>query len=85
MQSIFFLLVPKLCLGTAIFETLFRLSSETEFRGIAFPNRVWERESERVWEPESEACPGHLQLATNHSFQLADHFFDGGEQAAGAD
>jgi tRNA threonylcarbamoyladenosine biosynthesis protein TsaE len=51
-------LVPKLCLGTVIRETRFRATPtdrvqkrpfrgvtgrETEFRGPAFPNRVWER------------------------------------------
>src|SRR5207237_5859074 len=38
-------LVPKLCLGTPALETLFRevQARETEFRGNAFPNRVWER------------------------------------------
>jgi hypothetical protein len=47
-------LVPKLCLGTHASETLFRGNpnaaelrpverTETEFRGGAFPNRVWER------------------------------------------
>jgi len=47
-------LVPKLCLGTPDRETLFRAApfvgplspthfAETEFRGRALPNGVWER------------------------------------------
>src|SRR5438128_8217675 len=43
-------LVPKLCLGTQLRETPvsrrrghFHAVRETEFRGRAFPNRVWER------------------------------------------
>src|SRR5205823_5377564 len=45
-------LVPKLCLGTHLCETPvsrrrgdFKAVRETEFRGMAFPNRVWEREN----------------------------------------
>src|SRR5207248_169935 len=47
-----FTLVPKLCLGTHLRETPvsrsrrhFDAVRETEFRGMAFPNRVWERGS----------------------------------------
>src|SRR5262249_39075401 len=48
-RSRFAFLVPKLCLGTPVRETLFRGCPvrETEFRTLAFPNRVWEREQSR--------------------------------------
>src|ERR1043165_5708489 len=48
------LLVPKLCLGTQVRETLFRVqprnvtvltARQTEFARPTFPNRVWERGS----------------------------------------
>jgi hypothetical protein len=42
-------LVPKLRLGTRIRETPFRANRlETEFRGSAFPNGVWEREEREL-------------------------------------
>jgi prepilin-type N-terminal cleavage/methylation domain-containing protein len=49
-------LVPKLRLGTHRPETPFRVAAgETEFRGAAFPNGVWERDERERDQGEREA------------------------------